>query len=212
MIFILSGKSWLKDCKKLVGYRDYLILDATDGDETKMSQFSQVVAMDNFCVPAKLLSEMARKIGDEIIDLDRVEVIEKEFFRSTKFATCVLATMRAYLCADSEMTKEINVFIIVRNKAFKYYRKRFASEFCRVFPDAAPLLFIYDEDKKEKMKKALQKELTVSDRHILEKDLRKKEIELEKRSKPEIKKKKKNKKKRKNKGWGFLDGKDYDDF
>lgn len=199
MIFLLSAKTWIKDCKKLVEDRNYLLVDAVDStEEADMTKFSNCIAIEYFCIPPKLLSTMAQKIDDDYIDIDRVEILEKNFFRGKQFATGVLATMRTYLDSDGE----INIFIVMRNRGYKYYRNRFKSEFCRVFPDAAPLVFLYDGDK-EKAKKGFKRELSNSEKEFLKKELSKKEKELEKMHKSKKKNKKKDKKRKK--GWGMLD-------
>ena len=198
MILLISAKDWLNDHKKLIEVKDYLILDCTDGQESKMHTYSNVVTMDNFCIPSKLLSAISKEIDDDYIDIDNAEELEKTFFRGNEFSTSVLATMSTFLRAQSD----INIFIIVRNKAFKYYRKRFITEFCRVFPDADPLIKIYKHENKSKIVKILEKPISTSDRDILVKELEKKEKQME-NSKSSSKKKKKKSKKKDNKGWGF---------
>lgn len=203
MIVILSAKQWFKNSKKLIEEKDYLILDCTDGDETKMTHYSNTMAMNDFCIPSRLVSAMDAEIGNDFIDTSSAETLEKEFFRGSKFATSVLATMFAYLDTDTD----INIFIIMRNRAYKFYRKRFMSEFCRVFPEAFPLIMIYSDDNKGKMKKSLRRDLSDSEREFLKKELEKKEKNMEDTIKPKVKKKKK--KSKKNKGWGFSK-KDFD--
>lgn len=199
MLLLIAAKDWFNDHKKLIEVKDYLILDCTDGQETKMNTYSNTVSMDHFCIPSKLLSAMSKEIDDEYIDIDNVEELEKGFFRGNEFTTSVLATMSTFLRSQND----INVFIIVRNKAFRYYRKRFVTEFCRVFPDAGPLLKIYKHEKKSKIVKMLETPLSSADRNIMIEELEKKEKQMEETMKSTIKKKKKKSKKKDTKGWGF---------
>lgn len=199
MLLLIAAKDWFNDHKKLIEVKDYLILDCTDGQETKMNTYSNTVTMDHFAIPSKLLSAMSKEIDDEYIDIDNVEELEKTFFRGNEFSTSVLATMSTFLRAQTD----INVFIIVRNKAFRYYRKRFITEFCRIFPDASPLIKIYKHENKSKIVKMLEKPLSNSDRNTLIEELEKKEKRMEDTMKPAIKKKKKKAKKKDTKGWGF---------
>lgn len=199
MLLLIAAKDWFKDHKKLIEVKDYLILDCTDGQETKMNTYSNTVSMDHFCIPSKLLSAMSKDIDDDYIDINNVEELEKGFFRGNEFSTSVLATMSTFLRAQTD----INVFIIVRNKAFKYYRKRFITEFCRIFPDASPLIKIYKHENKSKIVKMLEKPLSTADRNVLIKELEKKEKQMENNMKPVIKKKKKKANKKDTKGWGF---------
>lgn len=206
MLFLLSAKDWIKDHKKLIEPKDYILLDATDSQETGMTKFSNAVTMDNFCVPSKLLAAMSQDLDDEFMDIRNVEELEKNFFRGGEFKTSVLATLSTYLRADTD----INVFIVVRNKSFKYYRKRFISEFCRIFPDIDPLLKIYKHDDRPKFVKLAEEILPNSDRNVLIKELVKAEKKMEEEMRHTKKKKKKGKKKD-TKGWGLL-GKEFKDL
>lgn len=205
MIIVIAAKDWLKNKKKLVDPKDYIILDCTDGQETSMRNFSETVTVDDFCIPSKLLSVMNKDIGEEYVDLDNVETLEKNFFRGNKFASTVLATVSAFITAESD----INIFIVIRNKAFKFYRKRFITEFCRVFPDISPYVHIYEDKHKDKIKKILVKDLEAAEKNSLIKELKKKEKEMEETAKPKLKKDKKKKKKKNNKGWGFSKNLDF---
>jgi hypothetical protein len=192
MIFLLSNKQWEKHKKKLVEPKNYLILDATDDSDAKMASFTNMVTMDNFAVPLKLLRWAGDDDFDDEIDLDRIEDLETSFFKSDKFAVSVIATMSAFLESD------INVFIVVRNKAYKFYRNKFKSEFCKVFPDAANCLVIMKNDIK-KHKKDLNYSFSSEEVNIMKKALRKKEKQMQEIT---TKAKKKSKKKIKD-GWGW---------
>ena len=195
MIFLLSLKMWDKFKKKLVEPKDYIILDATDNEDSKMTQFTNVVSMDNFCLPMKLIRVIQEEDYDGIIDVDKIEELEDNFFRSGNFETSVLATMSIFL------ERDINVFIVMKNAAFKYYRKKFKAEFCKIIPDADPLIFIIDKKDFDKNKKALRASITRDEAEILKKQVRKKEKEMEGAHKE--KRKKTKKKKKNNDGWGF---------
>lgn len=195
MIFILSLKMWDKYKKKLVEPKDYIILDATDNEDSKMTQYTNVVTMDNFCLPMKLIRLIQEEDYDGIIDLDKIEELEENFFKSGNFETSVLATMNIFL------ERDINVFIVMKNAAFKYYRKKFKAEFCKIIPDADPLTFILEKGDLDKHKKALKSSISNDEAETLKKQIRKKEKEMEGFHKE--KRKKTKKKKKKNDGWGF---------
>ena len=203
MILLISAKDWINDSKKLVQPKDYIVLDCTDCQETGITKFSNQITMDNFCIPSKLLSAMNKDLDEDMIDIDSAETLEKEFFRGEKFRTSVLATVSTYLRPEND----INVFIVVRNKAYTFYRKRFVTEFCRIFPEIQPYIKIYNREKKGKILKQIEKDLPLSDRDILLNELVKEEKKMQEDMKPLTKKKKKGKKKDKKdkKGWGFTD-------
>lgn len=199
MLILMSAKDWMADSKKLIEPKDYIVLDCTDGQETAMTKFSNQMTMDNFCVPSKLISIMNKDLDDEVIDLDAAEKLEKQFFRGGEFRTSVLATISTYLRAETDIT----IFIVIRNKAFTFYRKRFVTEFCRIFPEIEPYIKIYNSEKKKKMLKMITEDMPNSDREYLLKELVKAEKKMEEDMRPIMKKKKKNKGKKDKKGWGF---------
>ena len=108
-------KEWDKHKKKFVEPKDYLILDATDDADTKMSGYTNVVTMDNFAVPLKLLKLADDDSFEDTIDIDRIEDLEDTFFKSAKFRTSVLATVSAFLSTDADGGDKgnINVFIFL---------------------------------------------------------------------------------------------------
>lgn len=195
MIFILSAKDFIKNSKKLVEYKDYLIIDATDDDEPKLKQYQHAVTIDDFAVPSRLIRAISEDI-DDFIDIDSTEELQKKFFRGEKFLKSVLATMSTF--ADSNGA--INIFIVVRNKAYKYYRKRFYSEFCKLIPDAFSFAYLMDK-KVMKDKSLLTKDISEKELVSLKKKIKEKEKELTELS--ERNKKKSKKKKHKKDGWGF---------
>lgn len=192
MIFLMSVKQWNKNKKKLVEPKDYLILDATDDSDARMTSFSNVVDMVNFAVPLKLLRLADCEEFEDEIDIDRIEELEETFFRGNRFAMSVIATMSVFLEKDN------NVFIVVRNKAFKYYKNKFRSEFVKVFPDAENCFVILKNDIR-KHKKELNYSFSREEVNLMRKALKKKEKQMEEIT--EKAKKKRNKKR--NKGWGW---------
>lgn len=197
MLFVISAKQFLKYSKKLVMEKDYVILDCTDEEiSSDLTKLTGVVTVDDFAVPSKLLRVISTD-SEDILDIDSIEELEKEFFRGIKFKNAVLATMSTFITSSSD----INIFIVIRNKAYKYYRKRIESEFCRVFSEAASLIHIFEGDVK-KMKSLLKKDITEKEREILLKELKKKEKEAEEWATK--KKKKAKKKKKKSDGWGYV--------
>lgn len=195
MIFILSLKIWDKYKKKLVEPKDYIILDATDNEDSKMLQYTNVVSMDNFCLPMKLIRTIREEDFNDAIDIDKIEELEDNFFKSENFKTSVLATMSIFL------ERDVNVFIVMKNAAFKFYRKKFKAEFCKIIPDADPVVFILEKGEIDKHKKTLHLSLSEDETEILKKQVRKKEKEMEGIHKEKYKKSKK--KKKSNDGWGF---------
>lgn len=192
MIFLMSMKQWDKYKKKLVQHKSYIIMDGTDDESAKMSQYTNTVTMDAFCPPSKLLKLMSEDSElDDIIDIDRLEELEKNYFEGLSLRNAVLATVSGLLNED-----DINIFIVLRNKAFKFYKKRFRKMFIRLFDPNFEFVFILDDDYK-KNRKMLDKDLSDEAKEELSKKLKKLEEkmveEFERRKKQKLSRRKKKK-------------------
>lgn len=192
MIFLGSVKMWNKFKKKYVEPKDYMLLDATDDETSKLNKFTNMVDMANFAVPSGVLKLVSEIEDDESLDYDRLEEMERNFFEGYKFRSSVVATISVLV------SERVNVFIIVRNKAFKYYRKRFKSEFCKVIPELTNYFHILHDDA-NKDKKYLNEEFSDKEIETLQKKVQKKEKEME----DEAKKMRSKRKKKRKKGWGI---------
>lgn len=183
MIFLMSMKQWDKYKKKLVQHKSYIIMDGTDDEDARMSQYTNTVTMDAFCPPSKLLKLMDDSDMDDIIDIDRLEDLEKNYFEGLSLRNAILATVSGLLNDN-----DINIFIVLRNKAFKYYKKRFRRMFIRLFDPNFEFVFILDDEYK-KNRKMLEKDLSDGAKEELSKKLKK----LEEKMTEEFEKKKKRK-------------------
>lgn len=198
MIFLMSQKIWDKNKKKLVEPKDYIILDATDDSNARLDAFTNTVTYDNLAIPTKLLHMFDDEDFEDIMDIDNIKELEEAFFKGMKFQTAALAAISAFIDQD------INVFIVVRNKAYDFWREKYRKEFVKLFPDASNF-FVVTPKKVSKCKEELSHNFSDEELSYMKKELAKKERQMEeraKKSKHEEKKKKKNKKFKKS-GLGF---------
>ena len=92
MIFIMSAKQWDKNKKKLIIPKDYFIFDATDDDEAKLDRFTNTITMSGFNPPAKLVKLISKNEDlEDIIDIDKMEKLEDNFFNGIQFNNAVLS-------------------------------------------------------------------------------------------------------------------------
>lgn len=173
--------------KKLVENKDYVIMDATEDESGGMSQFSNVVTLDNLNPPSKLV-KLRDEGDDEEFDVLKIEKLEDKFFKGKGFVSGCLACVGGIL--DS---KNINIFIVVRNKVYKYYGKLMVKKFAKIFGVDFDFVFLFKDY--DDMKKMLRKDLSSSDLDDLKSQLKK----LEKKLNDSSDKKKKKKKKKKDK-------------
>lgn len=187
MIFLMSKKQFLKEKKKLVEPKDYLIVDATDDDDAELSgKYSNVTVIEAFNPPGTLVKLQEGK--DDVFDLSKVEKLEKKFFKGKAFIAATMAITKGML------TKDCNIFIVLRNKAYKYYGKAIKKRMEKLFNVDIKFIGLFSDI--EDSKKILLKELSDSNKDKLVTRL----LELETKNetsllkdKDEKKKKKKNK-------------------
>jgi hypothetical protein len=201
----------MKYKKKLVEPKDYVIANGTEDESGNLAQFSNVVTMDGFNPPSKLVK--AKSESDEDFDVFSVEKLEKKYFKGQGFITVCMSCVGVML---EDRNKNINVFVVIRNKVFKYYSKAIVKKFSKLFDVNFDFVYVFKEY--DDMKKLLRKDLT-SDQlddlksrlHKLEhgmtdkkKDNKKKDDKKkDKHKKDKDKDKDKKKKKKKKKGLEF---------
>ena len=189
MIFIMSIKQWNNDKKKLVRPKDYIICDATEDADAKMNSYNNCVTLDSFNPPVKLV-KLASKTSsngmDDIIDYDSINKLEKKFFKGAGLRKAMLAIVAAGI----EKDVDVNIFIVMRNKAFKLYKKKMKKAFKKLFDVDFDFVTVYSGDLSDH-KSELKKSLKDSEIEKLRRVLKKREAEASE----EFSKKKKKKKK-----------------
>lgn len=185
MIFLMSEKQWDKNKKKLVIPKDYIIFDATDDDDAKLDKFTNCVTMSGFNPPAKLVKLISKGDDvDDIIDMDKLEKLEDNFFNGMQFNNAILTTVAG------QLENDVNLFIVLRNKVFKNYRKRILRAFIKTFNVDFNFVYIFSGDAAGN-KKELKKSLSTDEVKELKELLHKREKEMEKSFKKNKKKKSK---------------------
>ena len=176
MIFLMSEKQWKKNKKKLVEPKDYIIMDATEDDDARMSAYTNVVTMDALNPPPKLVRLVSddSNFDDDVISFDKVEKLEKEFFKGFMLKKAIMATVAGII-----ENGDINIFIVMRNKAFKCYKNRMLNTFKKVIPVDFTFIQIFSGDVSVS-KKELKKEFSYDEIMDLKKILKQREKELEK--------------------------------
>ena len=176
MIFIMSYKQWKKNAKKLVIPKEYLIFDGTEDEGGAMDKYTNNVTMDAFNPPIKLVKLMSKSSfydDGDVIDMDKLQVLEKKFFNGVRLKNACLATISGLI-----ENGNINIFIIMRNKAFKIYKKRLKKTFMKLFPVDFEFIEIFSGDAKDH-KNSLRRNLSTNEIIELRTHLSKREKEME---------------------------------
>ena len=175
MIFLMNEKKWHKNKKRLVMPKDYIIVDATEDDDAKMSAFTNCITMDGLNPPTKMIQSAKSEEDDlGIIDIDKLEKLEKNFFGGMMFRNSVMAIVSGLLNEE-----DCNVFVVFRNKAFKYYKKTFLKTFEKMFPVDFEFVTLFTGDVSD-YKKELRKSFSDKELDKLAERLQKLEKDLEK--------------------------------
>lgn len=175
MIFIISEKDFKKNKKKLVIPKDYIFVDATEDDTGTMSAFTNVITMDALNPPSKLIKLASKEEGDidDFIDYDKLEKLEKNYFKSLRTKQSVMALV------SGMVNRDINIFVIMRNKAYKYYAKRLAKLITSMFDVDFKFVAIFKGSYAD-MKKLMKSELDKFQLAELDSELSKNEKKMEK--------------------------------
>lgn len=174
MIFIMSLKQWNKNKKKLVEPKEYIIVDGTDDDDAKMSSYTNVVTIDSFCPPARLIKLLSKGDMDDIMDVDRIEELEDRYFDGDGLTNAIVATIASLLEND------INIFLVIRNKVYKQYRKKLRKKFITLLDVSAEFVKVFNGDVKE-IRKDLQYTLSDEERSEMQESVHKLEKRMEKK-------------------------------
>lgn len=188
MIFIMSKKSWYKHKKKLVLPKDYMLIDGTEDDDAKLSSFTNCVTMDQFNPPIKLIKLVGKENSDDyrdILDYDRLDKLEENFFDSPNLHAAIMATVGGLLQGG-----DLNIFLILRNKVFKYYKKRLKREFIKSIAVPFDYITIFGSNASPSdFQKELSYSFTDKELRQLEDSLKAREKQMEKKIKQRRKKK-----------------------
>lgn len=214
MIFLLREKDFLRNKKKLVEPKDYMIFDATDDATGELAKFTNCVSVAGLKMP-KTLIKLAQKLKDDrdfdfdSINITEVEKREKKFFKTIDFLKAVDQIFAFQHHVDH------NVFVVFANSDFKAYEDRIVKRFRKIAGDASDIIFTMDDidDSSKILRKglsysdisALKDSMTKIEKQIREYDDEKNDRSAKKKSKKDKDKKKKKKKKSKKDRWMDFD-------
>ena len=180
MIIIISEKMWRKKAKKFAEIKDYVICDATSDDSGPITKYSNVVNMDGLAIPSKLIKVADTKKDrdyddDDILDKNKAKKMEKRFFKKKDFRISTMAILKSLLTHE----EDLNIFVVVKNKAYKTYAAKLKKEMNKVI-ESGDLEIIYLYDEVEEDKKILKRNIKQGERKRLMKNLKKLQVEMEK--------------------------------
>jgi hypothetical protein len=160
----------MKRKKKLVSPMDYLLIDGTDDSSGELRKFCNVITVDSFNPPTKVLSYFDKKdISVDEIDEEKIKKIIKKYLKGKSFTVGVMGAAKALV----EAGRPFNVFIIIKNKAYKHLSGKIVKKMKKLLD----FEYVYSYDEIEEKPKLLKKELDRDEIKKLEKKLKKLEKE-----------------------------------
>lgn len=134
MIIIMKEKDFLKNAKKLVEPKDYLVVDGTDEDGGPLNRYTQMLAMPGLNPPTKCLK------GKDALDDERDIEEKEERWLGSKDLFKSIATM---LFTMNQYNGSFNIFVCLSKKAYNKYgekicsiiNKRAGFKICRLYDD-----------------------------------------------------------------------------
>lgn len=181
----MSKNTWYKYKKKLVEPKDYMLIDGTEDDDAKLSSFTNCVTMDQFNPSLQLTKAYDKDDYDDILDYDRVDSLEEKFFHGVRLRSAILATVSGLL----QNSTDINIFVVLRPKVFKYFAKKIRREFIRRVNVDFEYVVVFGKKKTPAdYHKELRYRFTDMQLQKLEKELRDQEKQMEKEARKNRKK------------------------
>ena len=173
MIFIMTDKALKKNLNALIYPKPYLIVDGMDDESAELSRkYSNTITMSSFnppskCVKARLDDDEDGFYGDYVLDDDKIDKIEKRWKNSPNMEKDITALVDTFITKD-----QINIFIIMRKKAYKAFSESVKKKITSMFTDNSTerIKFVYTFDEYQ------------DDHKSLKRDLKDKDIETIKRS------------------------------
>lgn len=195
MIAIVTEKYWEKYAKKLVEYKDYVLIDATD-NEMEL-RYNNCVPAENLVLPSKLMSIATDAELQRQTSRNKMRDIQDQFFHSEEFVRSLMEPF------EMLSTRDVNLFVILPKKVVKFFGKAYERVIQELYSGTKVEILL---EKPKNYAKPLSKEI---DRKV-QKDIHEINKKLDKQFKKlhaEENKGKKGKKKNKmlNKGYGFWD-------
>lgn len=173
MIIFMTEKQFLKNKKKLVEPKDYVIGDCTDDASGDLTKFSNTISLDGLKPPSGLVKLLSK--GDvDGIDPKKIEKLEKRFFKGSEFRN----TMVGLLSAFAKPGYDKNYFIVFKKKDFEVCGKVIMKTIKKSIECDEDVIFTFEDVKENK--KILRKNLTNSARNQLNESIKKLIKKLEK--------------------------------
>lgn len=212
MIIFMTEKQFLKNKKKLVEPKEYIICDCTDDATGELTKFSNTMSLDGLKPPSGLVKLLSKGDLDEI-DPKKIEKLEKKFYNGAEFRNTVLGLLMAF----AKPGYDKNYFIVFKKKDYKICVKGVIKAIKRSIDIEDKIIFTFEDY--EENKKILKKNLSSETRKALNASCNKlaKKLEQDFSDDDDVKKKKdkdkknkkdkdkKKKKKKKDKYLSFLD-------
>lgn len=196
MIVFMRQKDFLKKKKALVAPKEYIIGDATDDASGELTKFTNVHSLDGLTPPRGLVKAINSDASE--LDADKIEKLIKKYVKGAPFLNAAVGLVL------NQGKRDVNAFIVFKDKDFKAVGKKVYKTFKKLFPTEEEVFILIDDATNKalsrKISSSTQDELMKAAQKVIKKlEDGKAEKEKEKSKKKDKDKKKKKKKKGKKK-------------
>jgi len=156
MIIVIGKKDFVKNAKKLVEKKEYLICDGTGEEDDTFVKYARVVTMEGFNPPSKVIKGKlnTKDLDDVGISEDKLKKLEKKFYKGKEFRTVVMACIKD-IVNSSDLH---NIYVVLTNKAYKACGKKIVKMIHKNADVDFDFAFTYDDVSGDKsiLKKSLK--------------------------------------------------------
>ena len=149
MIIIIDQKTLLKDAEKIADAADYVFINGTDKEGSKLDKFTNIVNMEGFNPPAKCLKSK----DDALESKSKVKEAKKKWLKSKDLEKSIRACTKTLVDSDGKL----NVVIILRKKAYKKFGKTLKKKICAVTGVKGDYVRLYEDISKKHLSDTVDK-------------------------------------------------------
>ncbi len=161
MVFILSKKFFKKNVDRIVGPKQYLVIDGENqavtsavGDTDRISaNYSNTIILGGFCPESALFTQLRRKKKGEDYDEKKIKRYTKEYLKSRDFISAACLAMKAQAAYGDD--NDCNIFVVVPNIVAKYLSKAIKKRMLKIVNYEDGQQFIYTQKEVEEAGKKI---------------------------------------------------------
>lgn len=144
MIYVIGEKKFVHNAKELIRPKDFAIIDATDGNGAVLNDKVRGVIVKEALIPPSKVVKFKLEECEWEVDEDRVNKIWKKWLKSDGFVETIYALLEGFL------KKNMNIFIIISNKAYKAIGSKYAKAINYLLDSQIKFVYTFEDYRNDK--------------------------------------------------------------